>query len=109
MSRPSWVEWEGKTPRPLEIGPEVVVLTVLGHPDSIEELRATLVTELAQSGIAESTGVAYAMSNRTVLTFGWYGFIDEDTEPVWCDGAGMTVHEDWVDRALPCVYAVLVR
>jgi len=107
MPRPNWVEWEGQTPAPLDVGVPAVVLTVLGHPDGVEALRASLVQELAQSGVADTMGIAYGMASAAVLSYGWYGYIEDDSDPVWCLGSGLTIDEETVDRALPCVYALI--
>lgn len=107
--RVPWMEWEGRTSPGLQIAPEVVVLYMLGHPDGVEPLRASLVPELAQSGIADSVGVAWAMSERAIFIYGWYGYIEDGPEASWCDGHGLTADEDMVERAIPCVYAVITR
>jgi hypothetical protein len=108
VARPSWVEWEGKS-LPFEGDAEHLVLAVIGHPDSLEELRESLVVELSQLGVADGYGHAHRMADAAVLTWGWQGYVEADPTPVYCLQDGSTLDDEQVDRTLPCVYAYVVR
>jgi hypothetical protein len=64
---------------------------------------------LIADGAADSRYDAEELVKSASVAQGWYGYVDGDSDPSFCNALKMTLCDDDVDEAFPMTFAVVKR
>jgi hypothetical protein len=67
-----------------------------------------LAEALRMEGVVRSLGPALSAAEDAELSVGWFGWIDGEDDPTFCNKDGETPYGDEVDEARACVIARVV-
>ena len=96
-----WREWDG------DLGPGQDHDLVFVRDGILVGDRGLLAEALRADGIASGLGWGYRLAEEARFVPGFYGYVEDGRLPVACNATGETDEGDEVNRALPCVFAIV--
>lgn len=99
-----WQQWHGDGYYHQNDSSEIVYFTE-DHVDVDNEIvRRALASTLQRDGIADSLANGFSMIETGTIDTGWAGFLEEETELIYCDEEGETEYGDIVEKTIPITW-----
>ena len=102
-----WFEWSGDgfaVSRPSSI-----IYFTYDHVDlDIDLIKRALASALQRDGVVSSLGEGYRLVERSHISYGYVGEVEQEIYPTVCNEEGMTEHGDKVDSVKPVTWMEIV-